>query len=109
MAGASVTQVSVSASLPPRVRHILWARRGASGGADMDPSRLWALMAIGLGVAGPRPAADAPFDVASFERPRVLAAAARSLDEEPRTVPPPRSPRSPGGPPHFLSQGQYLL
>ena len=31
-------------------------------------------------------AASAPVDVAKFERPRVLAAAARYLDEEPRTV-----------------------
>jgi hypothetical protein len=70
----------------------------------MNPSSLGALMAIGLGVAAPRPAAAGPFDVASFERPRVLAAAARLLAEEPRTVTAARSPRSAGGPHDFFSK-----
>ena len=52
-------------------------------------------------------AAAAPVDVAKFERPRVLAAAARYLDEEPRTVTAARSPRSAGGPHDFFSEGDY--
>jgi hypothetical protein len=52
-------------------------------------------------------AAAAPLDVATFERPRVLAAAARFLGEEPRTVTAARSPRSAGGPHDFFSEGDY--
>jgi len=73
----------------------------------MNPSSLWALMAIGLGLAAPRPAADASFDVAKFERARVLGAAERLLAEEPSTVTAARSPRSAGGPHDFFSEGDY--
>jgi alginate lyase len=52
-------------------------------------------------------AAAASFDVAALERPRVLAAAVRYLDEAPRTVTAARSPRSAGGPHDFFSEGDY--
>jgi hypothetical protein len=49
----------------------------------------------------------AAFDLAKHERPRVLAAAARYLEEDPRTVTAARSPRSAGGPHDFFSEGDY--
>jgi hypothetical protein len=52
-------------------------------------------------------AAASPVDVAAFERPRVLAAAARFLDEDPRTVTAAQSSRSAGGPHEFFSEGDY--
>jgi hypothetical protein len=51
--------------------------------------------------------AAASFDVDKVERPRVLAAAARFLTEEPMTVTAARSPRSAGGPHDFFSEGDY--
>lgn len=47
------------------------------------------------------------FDAASFERARVLKAAARYLSESPVTVTASRSPRSAGGPHDFFSEGDY--
>src|SRR4030095_2025364 len=53
-------------------------------------------------------AAAAPsVDVAAWEKARVLAAAARYLKEEPRTVTVAHSPRSAGGPHDFFSEGDY--
>jgi len=53
-------------------------------------------------------AAAAPsVDVAAWEKTRVLAAAARYLKEEPRTVTVAHSPRSAGGPHDFFSEGDY--
>jgi hypothetical protein len=52
-------------------------------------------------------AAASRVDVAAFERPRVLAAAARFLAEDPLTVTAARSPRSAGGPRDFFSEGDY--
>jgi len=54
-----------------------------------------------------RPAKPLTFDLARHERPRVLAAAARYLEEDPRTVTAARSPRSAGGPHDFFSEGDY--
>jgi Alginate lyase len=54
-----------------------------------------------------RRAMPPPLDIAALERPRVLAAAARFLDEDPRTVTAARSPRSAGGPHDFFSEGDY--
>ena len=56
---------------------------------------------------GARRATPSRLDVAALERPRVLAAAARFLEEEPRTVTAARSPRSAGGPHDFFSEGDY--
>jgi hypothetical protein len=57
---------------------------------------------------GEMSAADAAgFDVARFERARVLDAARGYLREAPRTVTASRSPRSAGGPHDFFSEGDY--
>ena len=47
------------------------------------------------------------FDVAAFERARVLKAARRYLSERPYTVTAERGPRSEGGPHDFFSEGDY--
>jgi len=47
------------------------------------------------------------FDLAAFERPRVLRAAAKYLDEPPVTVTAASSPRSAGGQHDFFSEGDY--
>jgi alginate lyase len=60
-----------------------------------------------ISVAPSSPAASAPFDVAAFERARVLAAADRYLSEAPTTITASRSPRSAGGPHDFFSEGDY--
>jgi len=55
-----------------------------------------------------RPAAAGPrFDVAAFDRERVLAAAERYLAEAPVTITASRSPRSAGGLHDFFSEGDY--
>ncbi|HEV7498974.1 MAG TPA: hypothetical protein VGQ33_03175, partial [Vicinamibacteria bacterium] len=52
---------------------------------------------LAVAALGVRPHAAPPaVNVAALERPRVLAAAARLLAEEPRTVTAARSPRSAG-------------
>src|SRR6266508_2027752 len=65
------------------------------------------ILAASALAAPSRPAAERSVDVAALERPRVLAAAARHLDEAPRTVTAARSPRSAGGPHDFFSEGDY--
>src|SRR5205814_3144466 len=52
-------------------------------------------------------AASAQFDLASFERPRVLKNAAKYLNEPPVTVTAASSPRSAGGKHDFFSEGDY--
>src|SRR4051794_27404669 len=47
------------------------------------------------------------FDLRAFERPRVMKAAAKYLDEAPVTVPAASSPRSAGGKHDFFSEGDY--
>jgi hypothetical protein len=47
------------------------------------------------------------FDVAAFDRARVLKAARLYLSEQPLTVTASRSPRSAGGPHDFFSEGDY--
>jgi hypothetical protein len=47
------------------------------------------------------------FDVRAFERPRVLKAAAKYLNEQPVTVTAASSPRSAGGKHDFFSEGDY--
>jgi hypothetical protein len=51
--------------------------------------------------------AVAGFDLAAFERERVLRAADRALALEPRTLTSVRNPRSLGGPHDFSSEGDY--
>src|SRR5215471_17429474 len=51
--------------------------------------------------------AAAKFDLAAFERPRVLSAAAKYLNEPPVTVTAASSPRSAGGKHDFFSEGDY--
>ena len=68
------------------------------------------MAAAGLvpGAAGAAAPAGAPaFDVAAFDRARVLAAADRYLAEAPVTVTASRSPRSSGGPHDFFSEADY--
>jgi hypothetical protein len=48
-----------------------------------------------------------PFDLAAFERPRVLKNAAKYLNEAPVTVTAASSPRSAGGKHDFFSEGDY--
>jgi hypothetical protein len=52
-------------------------------------------------------AAAERFDLAAFERPRVLKAAAKYLDAAPVTVTAASSPRSAGGKHDFFSEGDY--
>jgi len=52
-------------------------------------------------------AAAPVFDVAAFDRERVLKAADAYLDEKPITVTASRCPRSTGGPHDFFSEGDY--
>jgi hypothetical protein len=52
-------------------------------------------------------AASRKFDIAAFERGRVLSAADRYLSEQPVTVTAARSERSSGGPHDFFSEGDY--
>ncbi|PTX94500.1 alginate lyase family protein [Opitutus sp. ER46] len=47
------------------------------------------------------------FDLASHERPRLVAAADAALQAEPRTIVAARNPRSAGGPQDFSSEGDY--
>src|SRR5437764_1306202 len=49
----------------------------------------------------------AAFDVAAFDRARVLKAADQYLSERPVTVTASHSPRSAGGPHDFFSEGDY--
>src|SRR5215468_5741911 len=51
--------------------------------------------------------AQASFDVARFDRPRVVAAADRYLKEKPITITASVSSRSAGGPHDFFSEGDY--
>jgi hypothetical protein len=51
--------------------------------------------------------AEPPFDVAAFDRGRVVAAADRCLREQPVTITASRSPRSAGGPHDFFSEADY--
>lgn len=60
-----------------------------------------------LGALGGAALAAAPFDVAAFERKRVLTAAARYLKEQPVTVTANRCERSHGGLHDFYSEGDY--
>lgn len=59
-------------------------------------------MAVPLLFASPR-----AFDVAAFDRARVLKSARQFLSERPVTVTASRSPRSAGGPHDFFSEGDY--
>lgn len=66
------------------------------------------IFALVLIIALPHGAqADLARDIASFDRPRVLAAAQKYLKEEPITITASRSPRSAGGPHDFFSEGDY--
>jgi hypothetical protein len=74
----------------------------------MNRARPCLLIVLLASLAAPARAGDTPsFDVAAFERSRVLAAADRYLAEAPRTVTASRSARSAGGPHDFFSEGDY--
>src|SRR5437867_2818006 len=60
---------------------------------------------LGLGGLMIRP--EKPFDVAAFDRKRVLSAAEKYLLEKPTTVTAATSERSAGGPHDFFSEGDY--
>ena len=62
--------------------------------------------AILLSLAGSADGAE-NFDLAAIERPRVLKAAGRYLNDEPVTVTASSSPRSAGGKHDFFSEGDY--
>jgi hypothetical protein len=64
---------------------------------------LVALAALHAAAQARRPA----FDVAAFDRARVLKAAGQYMSERPLTVTASRSPRSGGGPHDFFSEGDY--
>jgi alginate lyase len=69
---------------------------------------LAACLALALSAASPAPPSmPAPFDLAAFERARVLRAADADVREEPVTITASRSPRSAGGPHDFFSEGDY--
>src|SRR5205085_8147672 len=61
------------------------------------------LLLVSLPLAQTRPA----FDVAAFERARVLKAANQYLSERPVTITASHSPRSAGGAHDFFSEGDY--
>src|SRR6184192_1873345 len=63
----------------------------------------WSLVLACAPVAQRRPA----FDVAAFDRARVLKAADQYLSERPVTVTASHSPRSAGGPHDFFSEADY--
>src|SRR5436853_3082905 len=63
----------------------------------------WSLLLVGAPVAQRR----AAFDVAAFDRARVLKAADQYLSESPITVTASHSPRSAGGLHDFFSEGDY--
>ncbi len=62
--------------------------------------------ALAVSVVRASPGA-APFDLAAFERPRVLKAANKYLGDNPVTVTATGSPRSAGGKHDFFSEGDY--
>ena len=67
---------------------------------------LFVVLAI-VFLASARTAAQKPFDVARFERARVLRAANQYLKERPITITASSSPRSAGGKHDFFSEGDY--
>ncbi|HEV7501370.1 MAG TPA: alginate lyase family protein [Vicinamibacteria bacterium] len=73
----------------------------------MSTASLGALLATVAAVASPRPSSAPVFDVASFERTRVVSAADRYLTEAPVTITAAHSPRSAGGEHDFFSEGDY--
>jgi hypothetical protein len=58
-------------------------------------------------VCNPVAAQSSGFDVAAFDRARVLKAANQYLSEKPMTITAAKSPRSAGGLHHFFSEGDY--
>jgi hypothetical protein len=69
-------------------------------------THLLTIAALVLAVFGPT-SAQARFDVAAFDRSRVLKAANRYLKETPITITASHSPRSAGGMHDFFSEGDY--
>src|SRR5436190_17981996 len=72
----------------------------------MIPAPAVSLIAVLASAAAPRPA-PSPFDLAAFERARVLAAATAYLEDAPVTVTASTPPRSAGGLHDFFSEGDY--
>jgi hypothetical protein len=72
----------------------------------MNTASLAALAILAVAASSPPPPVAA-FDVAAFERARVLAAADRDLAKPPSTITASRSPRSAGGAHDFFSEGDY--
>jgi hypothetical protein len=73
----------------------------------MNPASVSILVAVALGALAPRGDHRPAFDVARFDRARVLAAADRYLAEAPLTLTASPSPRSAGGRHDFFSEGDY--
>jgi hypothetical protein len=71
------------------------------------PSAILLTLVLAAPGSPARPATLRRFDLAAHERPRVVAAAARYLEEDPRTITAARSARSAGGPHDFFSEGDY--
>src|SRR5262249_15467443 len=89
-------------------------RRGEGGVATvrsmMAPFSENAMLRAGLAVlalAGLAATQSQKFDVAAFDRNRVLKAANQCLSEEPITITASSSPRSGGGAHDFFSEGDY--
>src|SRR5262245_63699845 len=70
-------------------------------------TRLAWLSLVALLLAGLAIAQTQQFDVAAFERARVLKAANQYLSEAPIAITASSSPRSAGGPHDFFSEGDY--
>jgi hypothetical protein len=69
--------------------------------------RTWAMAGLLVLATGASLASAATVDVRQIDRARVLAAADKYLNEQPRTVTADRSPRSAGGVHDFHSEGDY--
>src|SRR6266540_4512204 len=68
---------------------------------------LGALLAVSAVLLSTVVGKQTPFDVAAFDRARVLKAANQYLKEAPITITASTSPRSAGGPHDFFSEGDY--
>jgi hypothetical protein len=75
---------------------------GLCASTQLMPSSL--AMAASLPAGSPLPSAK---DIQAIDRRRVLAAASRYLSEAPLTLTSASSPRSPGGPHDYFSEGDY--
>ena len=68
---------------------------------------IYILFVIGIALPGSVRCVQSSFDVATFDKARVLAAADRYVKEKPTTITASFSPRSAGGRHDFFSEGDY--